>query len=382
MLVRNTFTHDSRVDKEARTLSEAGYRVTVLAEGALSLPARESRAGYEVVRVPRPLARLPLLRFLAYRQRLVNALVRTRPDILHAHDSDTLEPVAAAARRLGVPFVYDAHELWLGQVRRGRSRAYWTAFLAYFWLIEHWLIGRAAAVITVSPPIARHLERVYRLPQVHLVPNFPDADGEPAPRDLRSLPGGDAIPAEVPIVLYLGGIMPGRGIEQLVTAMTEVPGAHLVFLGYGAMADEILSLAARLGIGDRVHRLGPVPGTDVVDYAASATVGVSAAIPSCLSYEYSLPNKLFQYMAAGLPVVASDFAHVRAVVSDTGAGLTADMTQPPRIAAALRTILGDPSAARSMGRSARQAIVERFNWSVASRELLGVYASVAGPRRA
>lgn len=377
MLVRNTFTHDSRVDKEARTLSESGQRVTVVAEAGPGLSRRESRDGYEVIRVPRPLARIPLLRFFAYRQRLVGALVRTRPDILHAHDSDTLEPVAAAARRLGVPFIYDAHELWLGQVRRGRSRPYWWAFLAYYWIIERWLMRRAAAVITVSPPIARHLERAYRLPCVHLVPNYPEAGVEPVPRDLRSLPGGEAIPAEAPIVLYLGGIMPGRGIEQLVTAMGDVPGAHLVFLGYGAMIDQVMALAGRLGIQDRVVRLGPVPADEVVEYSASANVGVSAAIPSCLSYEYSLPNKLFQYMAAGLPVVASDFAHVRAVVTDTGAGLTVDMTQPSRIAAALRAVLGDPSEGSRMGRHARQAVVGQFNWSAAAHELLAVYATVS-----
>ena len=173
MLVRNTFTHDSRVEKEARSLTDAGHSVTVVAEGANGLPDAEARDGYRVLRVVRPMAKVPLLRFVAYRQRLVRELLRTRPEVLHAHDSDTLEPVAAAARVLRIPFVYDAHELWLGQLRRGRSRPYWWVFLAYFWLVQRLFVRRAAAVITVSQPIARRLERTYHLARVHLVPNYP-----------------------------------------------------------------------------------------------------------------------------------------------------------------------------------------------------------------
>src|SRR4029077_12921615 len=201
MLVRNTFTHDSRVEKEARSLTEAGHSVTVVAEGAGALPETESRDGYDVVRVVRPLVRVPLLRFIAYRQRLVRELLRTRPEVLHAHDSDTIEPVAAATRTLRIPFVYDAHELWLGQLRRGRSLPYWWLFLAYFWLVQRLLVRRATAVIAVSPDIARRLERAYRLARVHVVPNYPLVGGEVVPRDLRSLPGGEVIPVEAPIIL-------------------------------------------------------------------------------------------------------------------------------------------------------------------------------------
>jgi glycosyltransferase involved in cell wall biosynthesis len=375
MLVRNPMTHDSRVEKEARTLTEAGYSVTVVATADQSLPVREERDGYRIARVARSAARIPGVRFLAYRARLIEALLEMQPEIIHAHDSDALDPAAAAATRLNVPFLYDAHELWLKQARRGRSRAYWAAFLTYFSFVERRYVPRAAGAMTVSEPIAEFLRRRYRRPFA-VVPNYPELPTELAPRQIRSLPGAAGIPAESPIVLRLGGLTPNRGIEQLVRAIPGVDRAQLVLLGHGPLEDEIHAVARELRVGDRVHVLTPVPEDQVIDYAASADVGVSPAIPVSLNDAYSLPNKLFQYMAAGIPVVASDFPHLRQVVTGSQAGLLVDMSDPDRIAAALRSILHDPASAAEMGRSARRAILDSYNWSVSARELLAVYESV------
>ena len=377
MLVLNSFTHDTRVEKEAATLVAAGYRVTVVAEAAPGLAPLETAHGFQVVRVERRRSRVPGLRLLRYARQLELALLATQPEVLHAHDSNALLPVARAARRLGVPFVYDAHDLWTGRPRRGRSRLYFAASQLYIRMVEARCLSRAAACITVSEPIARYLERAYQLPEVKLVPNYPPVGPDVEPRDLRSLPGGEAIPVGDPVVLYLGALMADRGIEQLVQAMLEVPSAHLVLLGGGALEGAIRALAGELGISERVHLLTAVPSDDVVSYAGSATIGVSPIIPSCLNYRYSLPNKLFQYMAAGIPVVASDFPQVRETVQGTGAGLTVDMRRPPRIAHALRTLLADADLRGRMGHSGRAAVIADFNWARAADVLLSVYDTVA-----
>ena len=103
-------------------------------------------------------------------------------------------------------------------------------------------------------------------------------------------------------------------------------------LGYGVLLEQIRAQARDQGLAERVHFLGPVAADEVVAYSASADVGVSPLLASAPSYALSLPNKLFQYMAAGLPVVASDFPHVREVVEGSDAGRTVDMTKPPLIA--------------------------------------------------
>ena len=212
-----------------------------------------------------------------------------------------------------------------------------------------------------------------------LVPNYPAAGPDVEPRDLRSLVGAEGIPAGADIILYLGGLMAERGIEQLVRAISDLPMAHLALLGGGGLAPALRQLADQLEVGDRVHLLAPVPSGEVVAYAASATIGVSPIIPSCLNYRYSLPNKLFQYMAAGIPVVASDFEQVREVVRGSDAGVTVDMTDRRAIVEALRALLADPEARARMGRNGRAAIAMSYNWGASARALLEVYRSVGRP---
>ncbi|HET8587751.1 MAG TPA: glycosyltransferase family 4 protein [Candidatus Limnocylindria bacterium] len=377
MLVRNPFTNDTRVEREAASLARAGYQVTVVAEAAEGLPRREQTPSSTIIRVARPMRSVPGLRFVAFIIRLAMALVRTRPTILHAHDTDALQSVAPAAARLGIPFVYDAHELWLGRSRRGRSWLYDRLARLYFGAIERLAIPRAAAVIVANPAVGPELERRYGLRDVQPVPNYPVEVDPPQPLQLRDLPGGDLIPSDVPLVLYSGGIAPDRGIEQLVEAMVEIPDAHLAFMGRGGLEPAIRELVARFGLGRRVHFLGMVPSDEVVPYAASATVGVLSTVPTCLNNVLALPNKIFQYMAAGIPVVASDYPQIRDIVVGSGAGVVMDPTDPSSIAAALRQVLADRAEAQAVGQRGQAAIRDSYHWSVAERTLLDVYGKVA-----
>lgn len=376
MLVRNRFTHDTRVEKEARTLHDAGYRVTVVADAGPGLPTRETRGDIDVLRIARRGPPIPGLRYLLHELRLSRVLRGLRPDVLHAHDSNALVPVALAARDRRIPFVYDAHDLWLGRPRRERGRLYfWLSQLTYL-VIETLLVPRAAAVLTVSPPIVRHLAKRYGLRKVALVANLPvvgDADG---PRDLRVLPGLEGLPPGRGMVLYLGGLMGGRGLEQLVDAVRYFEDADLVLLGDGPIGPALRTRASQAGVGERVHFAEPVPVDEVIGYASSADVGVSPIVPSCLNYRYSLPNKLFQYMAAGIPVVASDFPQVREIVDSARCGLVVDTSDPRRVAEAVNRILADRTEARAMGERGRAAVEERYNWSTAARTLLEVYAAL------
>ena len=377
MLVRNPYTHDTRVEKEARSLAAAGYRVTVVADAGAGLPEHERRDGIEVRRVARRGPRLPGLRFVLHEARLFRVLRKLGPDVFHAHDSNALVAVASAARALRVPFVYDAHDLWLGRPRRERSRLYFLLSQLTYTLVERWLVPRAAAVLTVSDPIARHLERRYRLDHVHLVPNYPELTGPVRAKELRALAGGSSIAGGRRVALYLGGLMGGRGLEQLVDALRVARSTQLVLLGDGPLASALVDRAAGFGAGDRLHLLEPVGPDEVIAYAASADIGVSPIVPSCLNYRYSLPNKLFQYMAAGLPVVASDLPQVREVVEGAGCGLVVDTTRPELIAAAIERLAGDPDAARAMGRRGRAAVQDRYNWSAAAATLLRSYAGLS-----
>ena len=377
MLVRNPFTHDSRVERESRSLASHGYAVTVVADASPGVPAIEERLGVRVIRVKRPRLKVRGARLFAYQRRLESVLERTLPDILHAHDSDALEPVARAARRLAIPFVLDAHELWLGRMPRGRGAVYRALFRAYYAIIERRYVSRAAAHITVSPVIANYLEARYHVPKVALVSNYPEIVEDEAPVDLRSLPGAERVPVGVPLVLHLGSAMAGRGVEQLIGAMTMVPSAHLILLGAGPAGAALMELARAEGIVDRVHVLLPVPTDKVVAAASTATIGVAPIIPDTPNNAASMPNKLFQYLAAGLPVVVSDLPQLRQVVEESGAGIAVDTRDPVALADGIGMLLGDRERLKELGRRAREAAEQRYNWAVAESVLLDVYSGVA-----
>lgn len=373
MLLLNPYTHDSRVEKEAATLLGAGYRVTVVALAADGLPTRELRAGADVIRVKRP-GWPPLLRFFLLRRRMARVAIGLEPDAIHAHDTEALDIAGRVATALRVPIVYDGHELWLERVRRNRSTLYASLTRRYFARVERRWLPRAAGRITVSEPIAQHLRRRYGLSEIVVVPNYPIPVEPPDPPwQLRRLPGATSVPVDAPIVLFIGNATEGRGIEELMEAMESLPEAHLVLLGAADQEDYVRPLARRHHVARRVHVTPRVPSEHVVNYAASATVGMAAIPPVSLSYRYSLPNKLFQCMQAGLPVVASDFPQVREIVESSGAGLTVDPLDARAIASAIRTYLDDPRRRSEDGARGRAAVRGRFNWTAVAPRLVELY---------
>ena len=376
MLVRNPFTHDSRVEKEAGTLLGVGYDVTVVCEWRPGLPMREVRDGVAIRRVRRPFAGIRLLRFIAYGRAISRALDAARPDILHAHDANALAEVGPVAARLGVPFVYDSHELWSQRTRHKHSRLYHLLNRAWHARVERRWVPRAAAVVTVSPAIARYLADRFGIDRVHFVPNVPPMESPERRLELRHLPGAETIPDDAPILLHIGLYVNDRGIEQVMDALRSLPGLHFVLLGAGDRADLARRQALALGVHDRVHPLARVPASDVVAYARSATIAAVPVIGNALSYTWALPNKLFQSMAAGLPVVASDLPEIGAVVRDADAGLLVDSRRPEAIAAAVRRLLDDASLRARMGENGRRAVADRYNWGVAGRALLDAYATI------
>ena len=381
MLVRNPFTNDTRVEREARTLVDAGYPVTIIADAGAGLPRTDQRAGATVHRIARRGPDLPLLRFFAHRWRL---RPRCAGRVPRSSTRTTRTPSSRLARwRRACESRSSTTRTSCGWAAPPADAPDRTTFSTASGIAGS-RVGtcqRAAFVMVANPGVAPELERRYGVGGVAIVPNYPVETGEVAPRDLRDLPGAEAIPVNAAVVLYVGGIMAHRGVEELLDAVSGLPEAHLVCLGAGGgitatIEDEI----RQRGLEDRVHLVRPVPSEEVVPYAASATVGVSIVQPASLSYRLALPNKLFQYMAAGIPVVASDFPDVKGVVEGSGAGVVVDPTDPRAVAAAIRRLIDDPSLARSMGAAGRRAVRERFNWDRSAQELLRGYGTIEATR--
>lgn len=412
MFVRNDVLVDARVLKEAGSLRDAGHDVTVMGitrPGTPRVVEREERDGFALVRVPLPRwnrwwrwFRAPSRLWSRIRHRdgapgsrmdgldwvamwrfgnlgWARAAAREAgpADVYHGHDLTGL-PAAIFARDMHggtARVVYDSHELFVTSgavVGRPSWAVAWLARRELEWAAE------SDAIVTVSHGYAAELGPRLGRADVVVVHNCP-------PRPVGELVRTDAIrdaagiPAGAPIVLYHGGLRPGRGIRELAEAMLE-PGlehAHLAFLGFGPSRGEAEQLAAEPRFGGRIHVLGPVPPLDVVSWVASVDVAAMPIQAHSQSYYLSTPNKMFEAFAAGVPVVASDFPGMRGIVAEDPErplGELCDPADPASIGRAIRAIIDlSPAAWAELAARCRRAAVERWNWETESARLVDLY---------
>ena len=200
----------------------------------------------------------------------------------------------------------------------------------------------------------------------------------PSPRERRFHDALGLDPA-TRVVVYQGGFSRDRGIEQLIAAIPDVPGATLVLLGYGTLQAELERVVAYPATGGRVRILAAVPPTELLDWIASADVVAMLIQPTTLNHRLTTPNKLFEALAAGVPVVASDLPGMAPIVRETGCGILVDPTDPAAIAAALRDVLATPADEMSAWR-ARCAAAARdsYNWERQMDGLLAEYSRLTG----
>lgn len=367
MLLHKSVEHDARVRREARALAGAGHQVTVVHLPRGEAAGEAAGEGYELVSAD-PGARVERLPGGARRAISVRRMARLarelRPQVVHAHDAAMLSPGWWAARG-DARLLYDSHELATGVPYHSRS---WSALVA---TVERRFVPRCDAVVTVSDGIAERLRERYGLPvQPTVVRNVPDL---PPPRpglapDLRAELGI----GEAPLVLHHGAVAADRGGETLVGALARLEGVQLLFLGaQGGYADGLAALAEGLGIAPRVHFRPPAPLAALLSYTAQADVGVTLLEDTCENHRLALPNKAFEYIAAGIPVVASDLPELRRLIDSHGVGWTVDPADPGSVADGLRTAIaaaGDPAL-----RDRLAAAGEELSWSRERERLLALY---------
>lgn len=403
MAVYGDISYDSRVRREAAALAAAGYLVTLVCLGDRTGPSELPEAVSVVVLIPQSTSVLPgtraahsksrggriggLLRRLAWlRGYTANLRAWGRDvsaacadvDIWHLHDLTTL--VAVMPRLRGpVPVVFDAHELFLEAGTAASLPGPIKRLLAKY---ERRLARRASAIITVNEEVAVVLRRRYGRDSVDVVHNCPDRWTVPSPRPDR-IRLATGIPKDAPVILYHGVLTNHRGIEALMDAilLPQLERAHLVLIGPGAARDHYVELAAMDQWRARMHVLDPVPPADLLPWVASADVGAMPIQRSTINHYLSTPNKLFECLAAGTPVVASDFPAMRRVVDDPAGsvGVLCDPASVESVAGAIVTLLDmDPDAIRALRHRCTTAARERWNWQRESEVLVARYRELLG----
>jgi glycosyltransferase involved in cell wall biosynthesis len=404
MAVYGDIAYDSRVKREAETLAKAGHHV-LLAYVPGTEPNRWSVPGIDLVpllpsrtsilqgsasrvrrsgRLRQLLAVLDRVRWFAgyaanvwqWGSEVVAAVGRT--DAWHLHDLPALIAISGHLRD-ATPIVYDSHELFLDQGAAVQLPAPIRALLRFD---ERRRVKRADTLITVNYDLASILKRRYRPSRIVVVHNCPPRTPLYAGPD--RLRAAADIPTASPVVLHHGAITYGRGIESLVMAMLE-PGleqAHLVLLGFGPLREAMMDLGRQERFGGRLHVLHAVPPDQLLDWIASADVGAIARPAADINYEMSTPNKLFECMAAGVPVVASGRAVSRIVLDPAGPlGEICDPTRLSSIALAIRSIVELGPAQRAALRDRCRAAAERrWNWERETVGLVATYERIARDR--
>lgn len=352
--------HDTRVFlKQCRSLVRAGHAVVlVVADG-------DGDAEIDGVRI-HDLGRAPGLRgrLMTSTLRMAQAARALGAELYHLHDPELL-PLGRWLRFRGATVVFDAHEDLPAQLltkpylgpRRLRALA------AVASTVERLVVARLSAVVAATPAIGRKFSEINDTTVV--VNNYPLLD------ELVDV----AAASERNTVCYVGGISEIRGIRELVTAMEHVTSdVELVVAGTFADADLEAEITAMPG-WQRVRHLGFQDRDGVRSVLASAFAGVVAFHPAPNHLE-AQPNKMFEYMSAGVAVIASDFPVWRQIVESSGSGVCVDPLDPQALADAIDSLARDPAQAAALGAAGRSLVTASHNWSVEEQRLLTLYDSL------
>ena len=296
-------------------------------------------------------------------------------DLWHGMWATSLPALQRLRERHGGRTVYDSRDLYVDARSLSGMGAPWRWLLGG---LERRWARRCDAVLTVNDGYAEILARRFGIARPPVVRNTPARYVRPTPPPdlLRERLG---LPATTAIVLYQGGLMSERGIEQGMEAILNVPDAVLVLMGFGSGSDEILRLARTSRYAGRVLAVEPAPPAELLDWTASSDVMLMAIQPTTLNHRYTTPNKLWEAIAAGVPVVASDLPGMAPIVRETGCGALVDPTDPADIARGIRAILDLPDDQRQALRERCLAAGATYSWERQTDTLFDLYSRLLGP---
>lgn len=382
MLVLNDVSFDGRVRNEAAALVKAGWRVLVIgtqrSDG--TLPDSESWHGVDLWRVRYRRFGAGLwwpwrwIRHGLQAWQILHILASTSARVYHAHDLPALIllSIVRAGRHKRPALVYDSHELYLFQPRNRSRLAEWLHqfTLPLAMALEGYLARRANGVLALVEGRARLLSRWYKIPRPLVIHNALDPVDEhaPAPINLQFVIGMGRR-----CIVHTGNIVERwLAVAELVRAVALLPDdVALVFLGQGESAGYVRTLADQLGLNGRVYIVPPVQPDQVAAVIRSADVAAIPLRPESWNIRAALPNKLFEAIGAGVPVLASNMFVLRRIVRRYDLGLCCDFNDPAAIAAALRQML-TPEAQSHYRACVRAAQVE-INQQAEMRKLLDFY---------
>lgn len=345
--------------KECVTLAEAGFQVyLVVANGK-----EEVVKGVHIVNASVP-ASGRFSRILNTSRAVYRKALSLDADIYHFHDPELL-PYALKLKRRGKKVIYDAHEdvpkqimgkFWINKYLRKTVSVSFRAF-------ENYIVKRLDHVLTATPFIRDRFLQVN--PKTTDINNFPL---------LSELQEETSWKDKADEICYIGGLSQIRGIGELVDAMEQLPDIRLNLAGSFSQASFETFVRSKAG-WKQVKAFGFVSRAETAGIMANSRIGMVTFLP-LPNHVDAQPNKMFEYMSAGIPVIGSDFPLWRDILVKNDCGICINPEDPAAIAEAVRSLLSDDAKAFRMGQNGRKAVLEKYNWTAEGQKLIKIYQEI------
>ena len=363
--VSNDLSTDKRVDRICNALQRNGYEVLLLGrrkKNSLFLNERSYKVGRMFLLFERG-----VLFYGIFQMRLFLFLLFSKKAILYSNDLDTLLPNYLISALKKSPLIYDTHELFC-EVPELKEKY----FKRNIWkAIERYIFPKLKCVFTVNKSIAGIYNQEYNVP-VSVIRNVPMINfKEPFLVTKKGL----GIADEKKIILLQGaGINKDRGGEEALQAMQYIHGAVLLIVGDGDVLPKLRKMSSLLNITHKVKFLPKMPFEQLSAYTRLADIGLSLDKNTNKNYRYSLPNKLFDYIHAGVPILASNLVEVKNIVTYYQIGIIINNIEPNEIALALNRLLTDDKMLRQLKYNTGKAKQE-LNWEQEEKKFISYFNS-------
>lgn len=366
--VINDLVTDQRLHRIAGTLERAGYRVLLTGRVTRrSLPFHHPSYG---IRRFHMLFRKGPLFYAFYNIRLIiRLLLMKKPSLLVAVDLDTLPANFLVSHARKIPLLYDSHEYFTEVpelIGRRFAKGVWER-------IERAIVPKLEMAMTVSGSIASAYEEKYGT-IFRVVRNVSELREPVKDEDFH-----DRYPARYKLI-YQGALNLGRGIEQMITAMQYLDNTTLFVVGDGDIREELHLLAARLKLNDKVVFPGRIQPAQLHRLTCQCDAGLSLEADMGLSYRYALPNKIFDYIQARIPVICSDLPEMSHLVNSYQAGFVCAYREPEKLAARIREFLAGKSLC-SPGKEMLDKAARQLCWEIEEKKLLEMVNELRGKKR-
>jgi glycosyltransferase involved in cell wall biosynthesis len=355
--VINDLVSDNRVNRICMTLKDSGYEVTLIGRklpGSPTVPAWP----FASIRMNLLFKKGPLF-YLFFNLRLFFVLLFKKADLLYANDLDTLLPNYILSKIKNLPLIYDSHELFCEVPELQQSplkKKIWES-------LEHFIVPQLKYCITVSEGIADIYFKKYKV-KFHVVRNIPVVSQVNSIKTRKEL----GLPEDKKIILLQGaGININRGAEELMEAMLKINNVLLLIIGSGDVWEALQQKRKHLHLEDKVLLINRLPKEALMHYTVNADLGLSIDKSDNPNYYNSLPNKLFDYIHAGIPVLASRLPEIEKIIKRFNIGTFIESHDPLHIASKIADLL--VSAELDVYKGNTDVAKAALNWEVEKQVL-------------